>query len=162
MSYLDENNIQIDMSNSSIIVRYDEIVYHDVSFIQLFPHSSPQQFIAVRYKKENNTQEIGIIKNLLNLPLKLQQKVTDAIDKRFFVPAITKIVSLISKRGTDTWQVETDRGNITFTVRDRGENVVTTEQGIIFITDTGKRRFRIVDIRKLDKKSMGFLEHIVM
>jgi Domain of unknown function (DUF1854) len=136
--------------------------WHDVAFVQLFPHSDPRRYVSVRQKQGAEYAEIGIIRDLMALPENVQNLVLEDIRLRYFVPGIIEIASITTRRGADTWIVETDRGHASFTVRERSENVTTTEQGIVLITDTDKCRYKIPDIRALPLKSRVLLERVLM
>jgi Domain of unknown function (DUF1854) len=136
--------------------------FRDVAFVQLFPNTDPRRYICVRQKQGTEYAEIGIIRDLMALPENARNLVLEDIRLRYFVPGITEIASITTRRGADTWIVETDRGRASFTVRERSENVTATDQGIVLITDTDKCRYKIADIRALPLKSRGFLEKVLM
>ena len=136
--------------------------FRDVAFVQLFPHSDPKRYISVRQKQGAEYSEIGIIGDLMALPENAQNMVLEDIRLRYFVPGIIEIASITTRRGADAWIVETDRGHASFTVRERSENVTTTDQGIVLVTDTDKCRYKIADIRALPLKSRILLERVLM
>jgi hypothetical protein len=136
--------------------------YKNVAFTQLFPQSDPNRYITMRYGQGQDFTEIGILKETSGLPEPMRRLIEEDIQFRYFVPQITDIVSITSRRGVDTWVVETDRGKKTFTVQERGENVVTTDKGIVFITDADRCRYKIADINRLPFKSRDVLEKVLM
>jgi hypothetical protein len=136
--------------------------YKNVAFTQLFPQSDPNRYITMRYGQGQDFTEIGILKEMSGLPEPMVRIIEEDIRFRYFVPQITDIVSITSRRGVDTWVVETDRGKKTFTVQERSENVVTTDKGIVFITDAGLCRYKIADINRLPFKSREVLEKVLM
>jgi hypothetical protein len=160
---LDPSKITIKkLSAGRLQMELDGDIHDTIAFTQLFPHSRPLSFIAVRKKQGDVYDEVGILKDISSLPLDQQQLIQDDIRYRYFVPNIVKIESFARKRGTDTWVVETDRGRKTFTVKDRTENVILSQRGIVFITDTDKCRYTIAKMQDLDKRSRDLLEIFVM
>jgi hypothetical protein len=136
--------------------------YKNVVFTQLFPHSDPNRYITMRYGQAQDFAEIGILKEMSGLPEPMVRIIEEEIRFRYFVPQITDIVSITSRRGVDSWVVETDRGKKTFTVLERSENVVTTDKGIVFITDEDRCRYKIADINRLSPRSREVLEKVLM
>jgi hypothetical protein len=136
--------------------------YQDVFFVRLFPHSGPDHYISVRRKQGQEQVEIGIVKDLDSLPQSARQVVLEDMRRRTFLPLITDVVSIKTRRGEDTWVVETDKGHKTFTVREPGENVVTTDRGMVFITDSDKCRYKIPDYRTLPRRSRLLLEKTIL
>lgn len=164
MKLLDATNIAIEISGTDTLsVRCaDGTLFHNVAFVQLFPNSDPSHFISAGRKQGTEFVEIGIIRDLGSFPQSAQKFVLDDIRRRYFVPQITEIVSIKTSRGADTWVVETDRGHASFSVRERGENVVTSGQGIVMITDIDKCRYKIADPGALSPRSRGLLEKVLM
>ena len=161
---LDASNISIDKPpHGTLSVRINNgQTCQDVAFAQLFPHSDPMRYISIRKKQGADYVEIGIIKDLNALAERSRQLILDDIRRRYFLPLITDINSIRTKSGTDTWVVETDRGTKTFTVRERGENVASTDLGVVMITDTDKCRYKIPDSKTLSVRSQMFLEKVLM
>jgi hypothetical protein len=163
MKTLDASNISVEQSPDTMTVTLDNgQPYHDVAFTQMFPHSDPVHYLSVRARQGTDYVEIGIIKDLESMPVDLRQLILDDIRRRYFLPLIIEIASIRTASGTDTWIVETDRGPKTFTVRERSENVTSTDLGVVMITDTDKCRYKIADFRALPVKSRMLLEKVLM
>jgi hypothetical protein len=164
MNMLDASNVSIEQSPDGMVsVRVaNGPSCQDVAFVQLFPHSDPTEYISVRKKQGTDYVEIGILKDPSGLPESTQNLVWEDIRRRYFLPLITDIISIKTKSGADTWIVETDKGPTTFTVRERSENVTTSDQGIVLITDTDKCRYKIANIHSLPLKSRVLLEKVLM
>jgi hypothetical protein len=164
MTVLDTQNISLEKSHGDAVsIRLaDGQVYQDVAFVQLFPHSYPVRYISVLQKKGADYIEIGIIKDVNALPENAQSLVLEDIRRRYFLPLITDILSIKTRSGTDTWIVETDKGQKTFTVRERNENVTMTDQGVVLVTDIDKCRYKITDIGALSPKARVLLEKVLM
>jgi Domain of unknown function (DUF1854) len=169
MTMLDPVNVSIEKSSGDALsVRLAAgRTYRDIAFVQLFPHSEPTRYISVRQKRDAGAAgaeyvEIGIIGSLSDLPESAQALVLEDISRRCFLPLITEIVSIKTKGGADTWMVETDKGKKTFAVRERSENVTTSDHGVVLITDVEKCRYKIADINALPFKSRSLLERVLL
>ena len=62
------------------------------------------------------------------------------------------------KYGFSNWDVETDIGKITFSVRDTFRSVHSFESGRVIITDVDGSRYEIIDANMLDKASYRKIE----
>jgi hypothetical protein len=166
MNILDASKVSIGCSAfGTVSVRLENgQSWQDVAFVQLFPHSDPTQYVSMRQKRHAEAEyiEIGIIKDIGSLPEAEQGLAWEDIRRRYFLPIITEIVSIKTKSGADTWVVETDKGPTTFTVRERSENVTTSDKGVVLITDTDKCRYKIADIHALSLRSRLVLEKVLM
>ncbi len=129
--------------------------------VQLFPQSAPGRYVSVCEKTGSITREIGIISDLNALEPAQRDLVLADIRFRYFVPEITDIAKITSRRGKDTWDVETDRGKKTFIVQDRMENVSLTDTGVVFVVDIEKCRYKISPFTALPKKARTILETIL-
>jgi hypothetical protein len=164
MNMLDASDLSVKPSpGGKLSVRCaDGQEYPDVFFVRLFPHSGPDHYISVRTKQGREQVEIGIVRDLDSLPQSARQLILEDMRRRNFLPLITDIASIKTRRGEDTWVVETDKGSKTFTVREPGENVTTTEHGVVLITDADKCRYKISDISGLPPKARMLLEKVLM
>lgn len=119
-----------------------------------FPLSNPSEFIVFRDKEDN---EIGLIENIKHLKSKSRKALEEELQKSYFIPHITKIKNLEEKFGVSQWEVETNKGTHTLNVKNR-EEVRLISSGRVLIKDADGNRYEILDYRKLDAKSIAFLE----
>jgi hypothetical protein len=133
-----------------------------VECVPLFPLSDPGRFVSVCERTGAALREIGIIDNLAALD-PLQKELVEAdIRFRYFVPEITDILKISSKRGIDTWEVMTDRGKKTFMIQDRNENVSITDGGTVFAVGVDSCRYKIQNYRSLPGKARAQLERVLL
>ena len=133
--------------------------YESVYCQPLFPITRPDEYIAVFHTDGVSKKgvSLGVITDLADLSAKQQKIVRDDLRLAHFLPTITQVKSIKGTSKGQCWDVETDRGEKTFTVRHSGENAATTIQGVIIITDMHGFRYRISDIGGLDRKSRAEL-----
>lgn len=140
----------------------DDKVFELVECTPLFPLTEPDAYISVFIRNNDGGEEIGIIKNIKDLPSDQRRLVHEEIQFRYFSPEIIDIKKITSKYGVNEWQVVTDKGEKTFFVQDVKENVIIRENGLIVITDIDKCRFQIRDYRKLPTKARLELEQTLL
>ncbi len=74
------------------------------------------------------------------------------------VPRITRLLMVDEKFGALTWSVETDRGTITFQIRNRNSDIKRLwGTNRIIIRDTNDNRYEIPDQNALDAHSKHLL-----
>lgn len=121
---------------------------------RLFPFEELWRDISVLTQ---GNEEIGVIRDI-SLFGEGEAILRNELLRVYFTPKITKILSMKEKYGFSNWDVETDIGKITFSVRDTFRSVHSFESGRVIITDVDGSRYEIVDANKLDKKSFHKIE----
>jgi hypothetical protein len=139
-------------------------VYPSVRCIALFPISDPHRLISIQASRDGGErhEEIGILASLADLAPRNRHLVSEDIRFRYFVPEILSILKISRKHGIETWRAVTDRGEQSFGVIDKHENVVMTDNGTIFITDIDRLRYKITDHHTLPARSRGLLDKVLL
>jgi hypothetical protein len=164
MNILDPGAITFEKSPSGYLnaKHNGDDLYQNIRCVPLFPLSDQDRFISVLRKKEKEYVEIGIIKDLGSFPAGQQALIKEDVAYRYFVPEILDVVKVVNKNGMDLFTVKTDRGDKTISVRDKKESVIQSDNGIIFVTDIDKCRYKITDTRKLREKAREMVERMLM
>lgn len=121
---------------------------------RMFPFEELWTHISVM-DSENN--EIGIIDNVDDFP-ECKELLVNELEKIYFYPRITKIYSMKEKYGFSSWDVETDIGRITFSVKDTFRSILLLGSSRAIITDADGGRYEIPDTTKLDRSSYRKIE----
>jgi len=97
----------------------DGEVYHGVHAVRAFPASMPDRFISLRCADADGKEhEIGVISDLTAWPDEMQQMVRDALERRYRMREITKIVRLTEKQNHLYWEVDVKgMGRASFVMR---------------------------------------------
>ena len=106
---------------------------------------------------DEESNEIGIIQDIKHLPHESRKILVEELQKRYFMPKITKINALEGQFGITQWVVETSQGDVQFSLRSRYD-IVTLENGRILIKDADGNRYEIENYNKLDPQSIALLE----
>lgn len=142
-----ENNlITLTLKNGEIFERLEPR--------RLFPVSRIDSYITLL---NEDGSEAAVIRNYKDLNNKSAQIIKESINDYYLVPYITKIISMAEKSGTLTWNVETNRGNKSFEIRDRNHDIRVYKDGKIRIRDSHDNRYIIENYRALDKHSKALL-----
>lgn len=127
-----------------------EACYLRVVVRRLRPLNDPAHWISFW---ANDEVEIGILKDPATLDPESRKLLDEELEKRYFTPTILRIYAVKERFGVHDWEVETDRGPRTFSVRGLHQNVKQVPPARLLITDVLGNRYDIPDVRRLDPKS---------
>lgn len=136
------------------VIDGEETDHGVIKLRRLFPFEELWQDITVMTPAN---EEIGVIASL-SLFGEQETVLKNELERVYFTPKILKIYSMKDKYGFSSWDVETDIGRITFSVKDTFRSVVSLGSGRAIITDVDGGRYEIVDAKKLDKSSFKKVE----
>lgn len=128
----------------------DEACHLRVIVRRLMPLSHPEAYISLAADEDT---EIGILVNPSALAPESLEILQEELDKRYFTPTIQKIYRVKEHFGIHEWEVETERGRITFSVRGLNQNIKQVPPARLFVTDVRGNRYDIPDYRELDAQS---------
>ena len=127
----------------------------DVEPIRAFPLSDPSRFISICNAAG---REVASIDDLTKLPEALQKLLLAELDRREFLPVLTKIAHITLDAEPTEWTVETDRGSTRFLV-DGTDAVRRIGKQRFLVTDMQGVRYLVPDAKQLDGPSRRLLEH---
>lgn len=126
-----------------------------VFFHRCFPFETPNEYISVLNK---DGREYAMIRNLDEIDAESREIIVAELDRKYLCPTITKIKSLKEKLDYSFWEVNTDRGDTSFSMHDTYRNIARVGNGMLIITDVDGNRYRINDVAELDRKSYKKIE----
>lgn len=125
---------------------------------RVFPLTHPDRYLSLR---DGSGSEVGILRSLDLLDSSGRKLVAEELERRYFLPVVSRISAVIERFGTVEWQVDTDRGKYRFTTRDMRDNVLRLGGGRYIIQDVDDNRYEIPDTGKLDRTSLAkLLRHL--
>ena len=136
----------------------DEKTYDRVNLYRSFPLTKPEEYISVRDMEKN---EIGIIRQLSDLSAGMKELALLDLNRRYFSPELTKIMTLKDEYGYVYMHVETNCGSKHITVPNGSSNFVRLSDVRFILVDIDGNRFGIQDYTKLDNKSVKLLETVI-
>ncbi len=133
-----------------------EKYYERIYLHRSFPYEHPYEYISVL---DRDSAEIGIIADVAEFDEETAKMLRHELDRKYFAPVITKILSVKERYGYSYWDVITDDGRrLSFTVRDTFRSIIKVTQEHIFLTDNDSNRYEIKDTEALDRKSFKRIE----
>ena len=133
---------------------YGGDVYKNLTPKRLFPMSGGNKYISLL---DEEMKEKAIIRDLDTLMPESKKVIEDALCEYYFMPKIIRINMCDVKFGLLNFDVDTDKGNVKFSVKNRHYDIKKLENERILIRDGNDNRYEIEDYSKLDKKSARML-----
>jgi Domain of unknown function (DUF1854) len=125
--------------------------------VRAFPITSPDQGISL---VDPYGHELAWIGRLGDLPEELRKLIEAELASREFVPEIKRIRGVSSFATPSVWQVETDRGEATFTLKGE-EDIRRLASPALLIADSHGINFLIRDRYALDSHSRKILDRFL-
>lgn len=122
---------------------------------RLFPKSGANNYIALL---DENGDQVAVIRDINSLLPESKEVLQNALTEYYLIPRITKFIKMTDKFRIWMWTAETDRGTLTFEVRNHISTVKPLYDGRVLIRDANDNRYEIPDYRKLDAKSRRLIE----
>lgn len=157
ITYIDGPEVRI-TENEGIFVDvefYTGEKFTHLEIHRLFPKSGGNKYLVLI---DDEGTQVAIIRDaalLLPESRKLAEKV---LEEYYMIPKITRFIKMSEKFCIWMWTAETDRGVVTFEIRNHVSSVKPLYDGRVLIKDANDNRYEIPDYRKLDKKSRKMLE----
>jgi hypothetical protein len=125
--------------------------------LRLFPLSDPDHWIALLDERGN---DVLCLEEPKTLPAASLQALLTALHNSEFVPNIRRILRTSGNSVPCQWEVETDRGDTVFIVKDE-KDVRALGNRRILVIDAHGIRYQILDISLLDTQSRRVVEWYV-
>ena len=156
LEFLDPSKVSIARNafEELVVQLPDGTTHTKVEPVRSFPINETSRYIALLDDEGN---EIGIVEDVKKLTSQSRDVLMEELQKRYFMPKITKINSLEGHFGVTEWNVETAQGDVEFGMRSRYD-IVTLENGRVLIKDVDGNRYEIENYNKLDLKSIALLQ----
>jgi hypothetical protein len=135
------------------------VLYPRVVLRSCFPVSDAGVFLSVRDATDGKQTELGLIEDWSKLSPEGQKAVMTELNLHYFVPVITKIISITEELGFLYWTVETDKGQQEFVMRNSVIRYARQiEAGHWLLIDVNDSRHEIKNIDDLDNRSQKLLQ----
>ena len=155
--YVDKYTGRLERTDMYLVrlIKKDGSVVEDLEPRRLFPFTNQTMFITLL---DSNEREIGFVRDLTELDEDSVKALEECFAEYYMIPHIVKIISCEDKFGTLKWTVLTDRGEITFSIRNRHSDIkklYPSER--IIIRDSNDNRYEITSLSDLDSHSARLL-----
>ena len=135
----------------------DGQVHEGVVPVRAFPISDAEFGMAIM---SNDGKEVAWIDRPSDLPQDVRGLIFEELASRELVPEIHKILSVSTFSTPSVWDVMTDRGSTTFTLKGE-EDIRRLGPNTMMITDSHGLHFLLRDILTLDKHSRRLLDRFL-
>ena len=156
IEYLDSDTARFERTGGGFLsLRVGRKRHERVHLYRMFPLSEPDRYISVRDEKG---EEIGIVESLTSFSVDTVELFVEELNRRYFSPAITRLVSLKEEFGYTYWDAETDSGARRFTVKGGGTNVLQVSDDTLLVIDVDGNRFMFPEFEKADTKHLKIID----
>ena len=133
----------------------DGTVIEDLEPRRLFPFSNHSMYITLL---DTDEREVAIIRDYEELDPDSAHALEECFSEYYMIPEILHLVSSVEKFGSLKWVADTDRGRVTFRIRNRHSDIkhfYGTNR--VIIRDSNDNRYEIKDYKALDAHSQRLL-----
>lgn len=133
------------------------IAHVGVTPVRAFPLAAPDEGLSL---VGPDGHELVWLEHLAQLPLEARALVEEDLASRDFAPLIERIVAVSSFSTPCTWQVLTDRGEMSFVLK--SEDDIRRLSGSALLIASGEGlQLRVADRKGLDRPSRKLLERFL-
>ena len=133
----------------------DGTVYENLEPRRLFPYTNHTMFITLLDKGEH---EVGFVRDFEEIDDDSRKALEECFAEYYMIPKITRIISCKDEAGALKWIVDTDRGEVMFTIKNRHSDIKYLHASErIIIRDSNDNRYEIENLTMLDKHSNKLL-----
>lgn len=159
LDYLDPVTLRIEPAPAGTL----RLHLHDRSYpraiaVWAFPFTDREHWIAFR---DMDDKPIGMIRNSGDLDRESRATLMSALERHYFVPRIQRVREAREEFGLLTMDVETDRGNVIFTVNNPRENIHWIGTDRILFLDAEDNRYEVLTHSELDPRSQALLANVI-
>lgn len=159
--YIEGSQIKVWRDDEASAIRLeiiDERVILSARVKRVYPLSAPNEYFSVQDSDDN---EVAMLRDLSGVDDASRVIIEEELDRRYFSPRITKIKNIKDVPGMYSFEVETNRGNTEFYVRNWRDSSVEIASGRWHITSVDGQRFEIPNIEALDAHSLKMVERLI-
>lgn len=125
-----------------------------VGAYRAFPLSDPGRWIGFL---DDQGGDIGILPDPAGLDQESAALLDQALELRYFLPRVTRVLSVREEFGSIFWSLETTRGPVDVVVQNLKDNLAELSPTRVIITDVDGNRFEFPDITTLDAASQEIM-----
>lgn len=155
--YVDKYTGKLERSDLYLVTltMKDGTLYEDLEPRRLFPFSNSEMYISLLNKEE---REIAFVRDLSELDGESREALEGCFREYYMIPKITKLLECEDKFGSLRWRVQTDRGEISFQIRNRNSDIKKLYgTNRVIIRDSNDNRYEIADYTAMDASSKRML-----
>ena len=155
--YIEKGSAKIEKTDLYLVklTLSDGTVYENLEPRMLFPFTKSTEYITLL---DSSEKEIALIRSLDVLDGESKKAIEDCFREYYMIPKIIRVLDCYDRYGKLKWTVETDRGEISFQIRNHHSDIKHLYgTNRIIVRDSNDNRYEIKDYTKLDAKSTRLL-----
>lgn len=155
--YVDKDNGRIERTDMYLVklTLSDGTVIEELEPRRLFPHTDTEHYVTLLNSKE---KEVALIKDLGELDSDSRRALELCFKEYYLIPKISQVLHVEDKFGALKMRVMTDRGEISFRIRNRHSDIkMLGKSGRVLIRDSDDNRYEIPRYADLDRHSKHLL-----
>ena len=154
--YIDQYTGKIKRSDIYLVTLTlkDGTVIENLEPRRLFPVSNANMYITLLDQDE---KEVAFVRDLEELDKDSADELRKCFKEYYRIPQITRLIESDEKFGSLTWKVDTDRGTVSFRIRNRHSDIKCFDGKRVLIRDTNDNRYEIPDYTAMDTHSRHLL-----
>ena len=156
---MNEANFQLSLNafGRLVLTDSDGEVHDGVMVVRAFPVSAPEEGLSL---VSGDGHELAWIESPAQLPAELRQLIETELHGREFMPSILALKRVSTFATPSTWEVETDRGPVSFTLKGE-EDIRRLSAQVLLISDSHGVQFLIRDLQAMDRHSRRLLDRFL-
>lgn len=140
-----------------VFVDAEGVAHEGAIPVRAFPIGAPDEGIALVSAEGH---ELAWIDQWSDISVELRAIIEEELAAREFMPQISRIVGVSSFATPSIWEVETNRGNTSFTLKGE-EDIRRLPNSALLIADSHGIQFLIRDTKALDKHGRKILDRFL-
>jgi len=140
----------------------DERCWMEVRIARALPLTDAEHLIGLR---DGDDREIGLLRNLHGLDETTRRIIDEELARRYMLPVVLEVADVSDNGrkgfGVVVWEVVTNIGPRTFTVRNFRDNAVPITPTRVIMTDVDGNRYDFRDINSLGARAYEVLAKVV-
>lgn len=155
--YIDKYTGRLERTDIYLVrlIKKDGSVVDDLEPRRLFPFTNDTMYITLL---DTDEREVGFVRDLAELDEASAKALTECFSEYYMIPKILRVLRCDDKFGTLKWTVETDRGTVSFTIRNRHSDIKKLwPSNRVIVRDSNDNRYEIEDCTALDSHSARLL-----
>lgn len=159
--WLNPDNCVFERSTGGFLnLRFQDKDYKRVAVHCCFPFSAKEEYLSIREAEDMGEagREIGLIADKTAWPQDVQDMLNEQLQLRYFMPRIQKVKKIKEEFGFSYWEVITDRGPASFTIRGGSGSIFSPSRDRYIITDIDGNRFSIDNMNEMSAKERKLLD----
>ncbi|MFO7917305.1 MAG: DUF1854 domain-containing protein [Anaerolineae bacterium] len=162
VEYMDPQKVRFQRKGDTLSMTFEGEYYPRVELRRCFPLAEGTRYLSIRDATTEDHEEIGILYDWTELDEDDRQAVSTELHLFYFIPRIKRVESINKEFGFLYWEVETDKGDLDFVMRNRVTHYARqVGENRWMLIDVNKARYEIPDLTALEKRDQRLVRRFL-